>query len=220
MDSKIGCLVHFVGFCVNTIGFVYGTFVAYDYDGVSSVLQYRGWPGKLKYLTYWCEVSFRFCWTTSYVGVVPSLSVNFLVWYFEYIVMQFYWFPLIIVLMLLQVIQFLYFTIAVLNDVMELNPHRKRSRLHRFRDFFHATMATPIAMVCWYYALARVLVLVMINVDWRMLTYLSQYVRILLNNLYFEAWKWHTVRSANKCESLTYVHSNDLTWMYSYFRLF
>ena len=68
MDSKIGYLVHFVGFCVNTIGFVYGTFVAYDYDGVSSVLQYRGWPGKLKYLTYWCEVSFRFCWTTSYVG--------------------------------------------------------------------------------------------------------------------------------------------------------
>ena len=58
MSVKLGYLVHAVGFVVNTIGFTYGTFFAKDHAGITSIVEYRGWPGKLKYLTYWCEVRF------------------------------------------------------------------------------------------------------------------------------------------------------------------
>lgn len=103
VNAKFGYVLHFVAFVVNSIGFVFGTFFAVDHNGVANIFAYRGWPGKLKYLTYWSEV-----------------------------------------------IQFLYFAVAILNDIYEGNKScakPEQSKLHKFRDAFHASVAFPVAVV-------------------------------------------------------------------------
>ena len=57
MATLLGILVHLIGFSVNSFGLGYSVLYGADQHGDTGILTYRGWPGKVKYLTFWCEVS-------------------------------------------------------------------------------------------------------------------------------------------------------------------
>jgi len=48
------CLIELFVFIVNSCGLVYD--ILYQSQHGEGILQYRGYPGKFKYLTFWCEV--------------------------------------------------------------------------------------------------------------------------------------------------------------------
>ena len=52
-DSPYEFLVNLTGFLVNGFGLTYGLLISEHGEGI---FYYRGWPGKLKYLTFWNQV--------------------------------------------------------------------------------------------------------------------------------------------------------------------